>query len=162
MRGPILAGAGLLLSASLAMAAGAQSPKTFIKNAIEGDNGEIQIGQLVQQKGGSQAVRQFGDMLATDHTKAKQQAEAVAGQLGVEPPGGLKAEVQKEMQKLQGLSGAAFDKEVARYSVKDHEKDIATFRAQAKSGNGPASQLAEKQLPVLEKHLKAARALPSK
>ena len=41
----------------------------------------------------------------------------------------------KERQKLAGLSGPAFDREFARYMVKDHKDDISDFSKAAASGD---------------------------
>jgi putative membrane protein len=60
------------------------------------------------------------------------------------------------------LSGNAFDKEFVRYMVKDHTKDIAMFQNEAKNGAGEASELAQKTVPVLQKHLETAQALAKK
>jgi putative membrane protein len=140
----------------------APSPSDFVTDAIKGDNSEIQLGKLAQDQGGSEAVKNFGRMLADDHSKAKDQASEVAQQIGVTPPSDISAEGQEQMQKLKGLKGAAFDSEFASISVEDHQKDIAKFRAEAKAKNGPASQLAAEQLPVLRKHLKMAESLEKK
>lgn len=143
-------------------AAPAPSPSDFVSDAIKGDNAEIQLGKLAQDQGGSESVKNFGRTLADDHSKAKDQASQVAQQIGVTPSNDVSAEGQEQLQKLKGLKGAAFDAQFASISVADHRKDIAKFRAEAKAKNGPASQLAAEQLPVLRKHLKMAQALEKK
>jgi putative membrane protein len=45
--------------------------------------------------------------------------------------------------------------------VEDHEKDIAKYRKEAKSGSGIAD-FAKQTVPVLQKHLQAAEDLTSK
>jgi putative membrane protein len=44
--------------------------------------------------------------------------------------------------------------------VEDHRKDVAEFKHQADHGNRQTAALAKKTLPVLQKHLKMAEALP--
>jgi putative membrane protein len=149
-----------------ALAAGT-NPKEFIQDAIKGDNSEIQLGQLAQQKGGSEGVRTFGRTLASDHSKAKDEAAALAQQIGVTPPNDMMSAAKKEYDKLQKLSGAAFDQEFARYMVSDHKKDIEEFQAMAKKGGGKGASsdtqkvadLARKTLPDLRKHLQMAQLL---
>ncbi|HEX4765664.1 MAG TPA: DUF4142 domain-containing protein [Lichenihabitans sp.] len=148
-----------LLVASPALSVAAPSPQDFIKDAIQGDNSEIMLGQLAQQKGGSDKVKSFGQMLVDDHTKAKQEASDVAGKLGVQPPTDPTQEAKDENTKLSKMSGADFDKEFAAYMVKDHLKDIAEFQDEAKADQGPAGQLAGKTVPTLQKHLQVAQSL---
>src|SRR4029079_18402143 len=83
-----LAGA---LAATGAMAQTKQADKDsqkFIKNAIEGDIAEVDVGKLAQEKGQSEAVKQYGAMLVKDHGEHKAKAEQVAKELGVDPPTG--------------------------------------------------------------------------
>ena len=83
-----LAGA---LAATGAIAQTRQADKdsqTFIKAVIQGDIAEVDVGKLAQEKGQSDAVKQYGAMLVKDHGEHKSKAEQVAGQLGVEPPTG--------------------------------------------------------------------------
>jgi putative membrane protein len=43
--------------------------------------------------------------------------------------------------------------------IEDHQKNISMFKAEAKSGSGPAAKMASEQLPTLEKHLATAESL---
>ena len=149
----------LVLSATSAFAA--KSPTDFITDAIQGDNSEIMLGQMAEQRGGSQQVKDFGKTLVTDHTTAKEQASIVAKALGVTPTDKPTAEAKDEQKKLSTMSGDGFDHEFASYAVTDHKKDIQEFQDQAKGENGQTSALATKQLPVLHEHLKMAQAIVS-
>jgi sporulation protein YlmC with PRC-barrel domain len=59
--------------------------------------------------------------------------------------------------KLSGLSGMAFDRAFADAMIDDHQKDIADYQEQASANNGPASAVAAKELPTLQKHLLMAQ-----
>jgi putative membrane protein len=131
----------------------------FVTEAMKADNGEVALGNLAQQKGASSGVKDLGKMLATDHAAHKQQVAALAQQNGVAVTDDLKDEAKTEQTKLQGLSGAAFDKEFVRATVEDHQKDIAKYEQQAKSGDAQTAALATATLPTLRKHLQAAQAL---
>ncbi|HLI21721.1 MAG TPA: DUF4142 domain-containing protein [Stellaceae bacterium] len=152
----------LVLPAGFAHAASATAPKDFVTTAIKGDISEVKIGQLAEQQGSTAAVRDFGKTLVTDHTNAEDQAKTTAKQINVTPPDQPTAEAQDEYDKLAKLKGTAFDNEFAQYMVKDHQQDIATFKDEAAAKNGPASTLAEQQLPVLQKHLQMAQSIASK
>ena len=84
----------LMLGASLAVAVLFGSPsfaqdkasQKFLKEAIEGNLAEVQMGQLAQKNGNSDGVRSFGQMLEKDHSDANQKATTAANSLGVTPP----------------------------------------------------------------------------
>ena len=156
------ASAALAVATLLTGTALAESPDKFVKEAIRGDNSEVMLGNLAAEQASSQDVKDFGRTLATDHGKAKDEAVSVAQQLNVAPPDGMKDEAKEEMAKLTEMSGNAFDDEFVAYMVKDHEKDISDFEEQADFDNGPAGDMAEKQLPTLKKHLQIAQSLQSK
>jgi putative membrane protein len=137
----------------------AQGDKAFLSKALEGDNAEMMLGRIAQEKGASAKVRDFGKTLQTDHSSAKAKLLPVAEAHGVTDSGSFPAEATNEEQKLRGLSGAAFDKEFARYMVEDHRKDIADFEHEAKVGAPSAANLARQTLPVLRKHLRVAESI---
>jgi len=153
-----LAGA---LAAGAAVAQTKQASKEsqkFIKEAIQGDIAEIDVGKLAQEKGQSDAVKQYGAMLVKDHGDHKAKAEEVASQLGVTPPTGSSVGSKATYAKLKVLSGATFDHSFAKAMVKDHQEDIKEFKKES-SQNDAAGKLAKESLPTLQKHLEAAQSL---
>ena len=148
-----------LLLGSASVPALAESPRDFIRDAVIGDNSEIMLGRLAERAGGSPQVKDFGHMLVKDHTKAKRQASLVARKLGVTPPTRSAVAADGEYAKLQLLSGVSFDREFSGYMLKDHQEDIAAFKAEADGDTGPAGALARKQLPTLHKHLELAKSI---
>jgi len=153
-----IAAAAFVSSASLAFAADNAS-QNFIKDAIQGNLAEVAVGKLAQQKGNSDAVRSFGQMLATDHAEANEKAMGAASTLGVAPPTAPARKQQAVYDKLDKLSGEAFDRAFAKNMVDDHKKDIRTYEKEAKKSNDPAAGYANDALPTLKKHLEAAQSL---
>jgi putative membrane protein len=132
----------------------------FLTEAMKGDNSEVKLGKLAQEKGESQGVKAFGKMLEDDHGKGKEQVEQVAKALNVATTDEITPEADAESAKLQGLSGDAFDKEFASYMVDDHKKDIDKFQQEAASSDpAQVTDLARQTLPTLKKHLQTAQSL---
>jgi putative membrane protein len=157
----LIAAAGLaatILSAPLALAANPEAD-AFMQKAIEGNLAEIQVGQLAQQKGATQGVRHFGTVLQQDHSTANQQAMSAASSMGVTAPSQPGPKEQAEYQHLAALSGSRFDKAFVKAMVKDHKKDIAVYKKEARASNSPAATYAQQSLPVLHKHLQLAESL---
>lgn len=131
--------------------------KKFLKEAALGGMEEVELGKLATQKGTSDAVKQFGQKMVDDHTKANDQLKEVAAKEQIEVPSSLDAKHQKNVDKLSKLSGEQFDKAYAKNMVKDHRKDVAEFQAEAQNGMDPnIKQFAATTLPVLQEHLKMA------
>jgi putative membrane protein len=62
-----------------------KASQKFLKEAIEGNLAEVQMGELAQKNGKSDQVRSFGQMLQKDHSDANKKATAAANQMGVSP-----------------------------------------------------------------------------
>jgi len=151
--------AGVIAAAVSSSAFAQGADQKFIKEAIEGNLAEVQMGQLAQQNGQSQGVKDFGQMLVTDHGQANTKAQSVAQSMNVTPPTEPNAKQKKEHDKMSKLSGAAFDKAFAQHMVADHKKDIAAFQKETKSKNQAVASFASETLPTLQKHLQTAQSL---
>ncbi|HTK34081.1 MAG TPA: DUF4142 domain-containing protein [Caulobacteraceae bacterium] len=157
---PLLAVAALGAAVgALALPAHASNDRDFLKKALIADNSEIALGRIAQQRAAFQQTRDFGKMLTTDHAAAKTKALAVARDHGVPNTEALAPDARAEARKLERLRGPRFDREFARYMVKDHKDDIAEFEQQVRRGDRATAELARQTLPDLHRHLETAQAL---
>ena len=131
--------------------------KSFVQKAAIGGMAEVQMGQLAQQKAGSDQVKQFGTRMVEDHSKANDELKQVASSKGISLPADLDSKHKGKMQKLERLSGAQFDRAYMDDMVADHKEDVAEFQKQAKSGSdADVKGFASKTLPTLQEHLTMA------
>jgi len=151
----------LALSASLAAPAvwAADDPDaSFYKQAAEAGIAEVSAGQQALQKADNQKVKDFGQKMVSDHTKANDELKQLAATKNVKLPTTPSVGEMGEKTKLDVLSGGAYDKSYIEGQIKDHEHVIALFRKEANSGQDPdARAWAKQSLPMLEEHLKMAR-----
>ena len=126
--------AGNDTSSEKSMVGGAD--KSFMMEAAEGGIAEVQLGQMAQQKGSSQEVKDFGRRLEQDHTKANDQLKTIAQQRQVSLPTDTDAKHKAAITKLNGLSGAEFDKVFGQMMVKDHREDIKKFEKEIEQRDG--------------------------
>lgn len=137
-----------------------QQDQKFAMDAAAGGMMEVEAGQLATTKATNQAVKDHGKMMVTDHTKANEQLMQIATQKGISLPKALPAEHKQNKDKLTKSAGAEFDKMYVSQMVKDHEKTIALFEKEAKSGTDAALRtFAEQTLPTLRQHLEHTRTL---
>jgi len=159
MKGMIALALAVLLGGATAALAASNASQRFIKEAIEGNLAEVQMGQLAEQKGQSEAVKSYGQMLVTDHSAANQKALQLASQIGVTPPSEPTAKQKAMYDKLAKLSGPEFDHAFTREMVADHQNDIREFKREAAKKGDPTADFAAQNLPTLQKHLDAAKKL---
>jgi putative membrane protein len=134
------------------------SDKQFVMKAAQGGLAEVQLGQLAAQNGNSDRVKQFGQRMVDDHSKANDQLKQVAQQKGVTIPTELSAKDQAEKDRLSKLKGDAFDRAYMKHMVMDHKTDVAEFQKEAKSGkDNDVKNFASQTLPILQDHLKEAQ-----
>jgi putative membrane protein len=134
----------------------------FLADAIRGNVSEVKLGQLATERGQSQQVREYGEMLRKDHTKSLERASSLANEIGIPASSELSAQQQKQFESLQKLSGEEFDTTFLSQMVRDHQSDIAKFSAQAQSGSDPeVMAFAKETLPTLQAHLQHAQSIQS-
>lgn len=132
----------------------------FLTDAIQANNAEIKAGQAAVDMGSSQGVKDFGQMLVDDHTKANEQATQLAMAMNVPIPSGTTPEAESELSMMTGMSGTGFDKDFLTAMVKDHQKAIDMFQQEANSSDpATVTDFAKQTLPTLQKHLETAQSL---
>src|SRR5215207_3935118 len=153
-------GLGAAFMLIMSSSAFAQSDADFVKNVIQMNLAEIQMGQLAQANGASDEVKAFGRKMVEDHTTANQEAIKLATAAGVTPPTEPPADAKKMHDELAGLSGNEFDRAFGKHMVQDHQKASDMFADKADDGDDQVSQFAQKNLPVIQQHLDSAKTLP--
>lgn len=142
----------------------AMSDQQFVDFAAQTDMVEANLGQLAQTAAADQSVKDYAQMLATDHTKDLQMLKDSASLANLTVPDAIDAEHNKAMiAPFQKLTGAAFDRRYIAEMVTGHTKAIAIYRSEASNDKNPALQsYSTEALPVLEKHLSGAKDLEKK
>jgi len=142
----------------------AAADQRFVTKAAEGGMFEVEIGKLAAEKATDPNVKSFGQMLVDDHSAANDKLRQIASGHNVALPASLPADKKKEIDELNKLSGAQFDKQfVKMVGIKDHQHDISDFEKASKTAQAPdLKDFATNTLPTLKKHLDTAQKLPSK
>jgi putative membrane protein len=139
-------------------AAVAPSDVAFAKEAAIGGMEEVELGTLAKEKAASPDVKQFGDRMVTDHSKANDELKKWAQEKNVTLPTDLDAKGKARKDKLSKLSGAEFDKAYMHEMVTDHTKDVSEFKHHSTTGkDADLKAWAGQTLPTLEEHLKMAK-----
>lgn len=130
---------------------------------------DIDLGNLALKKSHNADVRTFADMMVRDHSAARKLGRDLAHKLNVTPtPPGKDFALYKDhvatVAKLNGLTGAAFDKAYIAHEVWYHQAviDAVTNTLLPATKNAQLKDLEIKVAPNFEAHLAAAKALQTK
>jgi putative membrane protein len=136
--------------------------RKFVKDAALGGMTEVELGKLATEKASSDAVKQFGQKMIDDHSKANDELKQAAAQAGINVPDSLDSKHQSRVDKLAKLSGPDFDKAYLKDELKDHQQDVREFESEAQNGSDPnVKSFASRTLPVLQGHLSMVKDLTS-
>jgi putative membrane protein len=128
--------------------------KKFVMEAAMGGMMEVELGKLAAEKGMSDDVKQFGQKMVDDHSKANDDLMQVASTKGITLPTALDAKHKAMRDKFASMSGAAFDKAYKQEMLKDHRKDVAEFQKESmKAADADIKSFATRTLPTLKEHL---------
>ena len=128
-----------------------------VNTAIAGMT-EIQAGQLAEQKGTAKDVKEYAQMMITDHTAAADKLKAIATQKNITLPATLTPDAQKNLDDLQKEDGHKFDKDYMAMMVSDHKKVISAFEDESKNGSdADIRAFADSTLHTLRVHLEKAQ-----
>jgi len=152
---------GAALSLFVCTQAFARSDASFMKQASENGNAEVEASKLAQTKAKRPEVKAFADQMVTDHTKVGDELKQLAASKKVELP---TEPSMMQKGKLKAINTGSDDKFDDRYSrefgVKAHEDTIKLFQTAAKEAkDADVKAFAQKTLPSLQGHLEMARKL---
>ncbi len=139
-----------------ARSAQAPSAQEFARMAAMSDMYEIASSNIALQQAQDAQVREFAQMMVTDHTQSSQalrDAVAASGQQ-LAMPETLDAEHQAQVDVLRGLRGADFDREYMSQQTAAHRRTLDTLKAYAGGGDvAELRQFAQATIPTVQRHL---------
>jgi putative membrane protein len=129
----------------------------FMLEAASGGMAEVELGRLAAQRAASDAVRQFGQRMMTDHGAANQELMQLAQRRGVALPQQPDTKHRATMDRLATVHGAQFDQAYMTEMVKDHQDDAAVFEREVREGQDPEVRAwASKVLATVREHQRLA------
>jgi putative membrane protein len=134
----------------------------YLAMAASADMFEIESSRLALQMSRNPAVRQFAQMLITDHSRMSSEMMGLAQSLGMAPPPMQMMPHHAEMmQRLSASTPTDFDMNYRREQIMAHQEAVTMHRTYAEQGDVAALRaLAGRAAPVVEMHLAEAQRLP--
>jgi putative membrane protein len=132
----------------------------FMVEAASGGMMEVELGNMAQQKATNSRVKNFGEMMVRDHSKANEELKNLASLKNVTLPATMGDKPQKNVNNLRDKPAKDFDKSYINMMIDDHQEDIRKFERAANNAKSPdVKSFAAKTLPVLRVHLDSAKAI---
>lgn len=150
-------------AAAQAAAQPSDQDRQFLEAIHQVNLAEIATGEMAQQKGVNQEVKDLGGRFVTDHTQLDQTVQSSASSAVVTLPDAPNQEQKTVLDQLEGLSGDEFDQRWISAQLTLHQQAMQLAETEVAQGSDPAvKQVAQDALPVLKAHHDALLALARK
>lgn len=139
------------------------SDSDFAVDAADRTMLEMQLGKISLTNSSNQGIKDFGQMMIDDYTKANNQLIALAKQKDIVLPPSPSQKSVKRLKDLNDKTGKEFDKHYIKFMISDNKSIISLFEnASNNATDADIKAFATNTLPILKKHLAAAKVLKDK
>jgi putative membrane protein len=105
--------------------------RDFVEDIGVAGMAEVELGRMAMERAASAEVKEFGDMMVRDHSKAGDELKQVAMKHSIPVPSALDAEHEELKTKLSNLRGAEFDREYMSAMVQGHQDVVDRLQTRA-------------------------------
>lgn len=135
------------------VAISALTPQEFVNRAASSGMFEVMSSELALERAATPSVKEFAQMMVTDHTKANDELKIVAAANGLTVPAEMSGTPADDWEMLQNADAGVFEQSYVDMQIKAHSTAIDLFSAQAQATTNPElSAFAQKTLPTLQSH----------
>jgi len=128
----------------------------FATTAAVGGMAEVALGKLALTKTSNAQIKDFANMMITDHGAANTELMKIASEKNITLPTEPDSAHLKKADELGKLSGKDFDKAYVDAMIDGHKKTLDLMNNEAKNGADTALKaFAAKTAPTVQKHLDA-------
>jgi putative membrane protein len=132
----------------------------FLMNAVTSGMMQVDAGNVAIANSSSKEIRDFAQMIVSDHTAANDELYSVAATKNAILPSGLSGSERQHINDMKNMKGNDFDDHYKKMMVDEHQKAVDMFEDASKNCNdADLKAWAAKTLPRLKSHLDAAKAL---
>ena len=128
----------------------------FATTAAVGGMAEVALGKLALTKTSNADIKNFANMMITDHGQANAELMSIASAKNITLPTEPDSAHLKKADELSKLSGTKFDKAYVDAMIDGHKKTLDLMNNEAKNGSDSSLKaFAAKVAPTVQKHLDA-------
>jgi putative membrane protein len=105
--------------------------RDFVDHLTIAGMAEVELGRMAMERSDNDWVKQFGEMMVRDHSKAGEELKQIAMQHAIPTPAGLDQQHRDLQTRLSSLKGAEFDREYMNAMVEGHEDVLDRLQTRA-------------------------------
>lgn len=141
-----------------------KSDEDLMMQVAMGGMMQLETSKIAVQKATNPEVRELAQAEVDEQTGLSEKLKAIASAKGVTLPATPDAKTQQMLTKMQGMSGAAFDRHyVMEHGIKGHEKlDGVMTKVESRGKDANLMAVAKAAHPLVKTHLKVSRELSAK
>lgn len=148
-----IAGALLALNAPAQTTTLKHADKSFIEKAAKAGSEELTISQIAVTRTTNSQVKEFAEMVVSDHAKANETLFALAAAKGVK----LSTKEMGDAEKWSKKDLRDLDEHYVEKMISAHKDAVDLYEKQANKGDDPETKaFARETLPKLQHHLQMA------
>ena len=157
-------GAAAVAAVSATPAKLSSADQSLMMEVAKGGTMQLEVSKVAVQQASNPEVKALAQAEIDEQTGLSQKLQEIASAKGVTLPSSPDAETQAMVSKLQGMSGAAFDKMyVDESGVKGHEKlDKVMSKVESNASDPSLKGVGKAAHPLVKTHLKVAKEIKSK
>jgi putative membrane protein len=132
--------------------------RKYIVNVDNHHNMEIRLGQMAEERGRDESVKEFGRRMARDHTELRKQWLAMISNTGMKIKPGMGPKHREKLDYLEQFSGREFDREYMTLMTKHHRGYVSYFSKEGRAANyAGVRQAVNRAIPMLQQHFQLAK-----
>jgi len=141
---------------------GVSSDSSFIRQTIRGNYTEVALGRLAGSRATNAEVKDFAKRIVSDHNDMNKEWVDLAQDNDMKVTVEFGPAGQQSIDRLEGLSGAAFDQAYMSEMIREHEQDLAALQRMATSArSSEVRQLSSTGASTVREHLTLAQQIGS-
>ncbi len=142
---------------------GVSADSSFIRQAIRGNYTEVALGRLAGSRASNSEVKDFAERMVEDHNSMNKEWVDLAQDNDMKVTVEFGTSGQQAIDRLEKLSGTAFDQAYMSDMIREHEQDLAAFQQMANSASSSqVRQLASSGASTIREHLASAQQVGSR
>ena len=132
--------------------------RKYIVNVDNHHMMEARLGQMAEERGRDESVKEFGRRMARDHTELRKQWLTMISNSGMKYKSGMGPKHREKLDYLQQFSGREFDREYMTLMTKHHRGYVSYFSKEGRAANYSGVRRAvNRAIPMLQQHFQLAK-----
>ncbi|MDQ3223261.1 MAG: DUF4142 domain-containing protein, partial [Gemmatimonadota bacterium] len=130
----------------------------FIRDVDASHFLQVRLGRLAKDKARNSEVKRFGEQMEKGHADFQKQWSKMASSNGMKHKSGMGPDHRANLERLEKLSGNAFDQAYMTFMIQSHNGYLNYWRREGRAArSAPVRQVVNRGLPTMQEHMDMAK-----